>query len=475
MNDSLFIYLIDLPTFPKGIISLSFPAIAATFSKKYKARQVDLNITDFSNESIEHFKNKKCLFVGLKVSCQNYKYAIEITQRLKSYDPELLIIWGGEYPTLLPEQASLYADISVLGAFENISLELISDIEKKSYNRTYNGKNNYQCATLSQPDYSIVRNSNTYLRSMGFPMETSRGCDKKCTFCMVHVMQPASNFKSFHQLKNELESLAGKFVNIVDYNIGSDRNHLMTVVRALAESEVTGWMGEMCLESLDDEDLLSRLAKSRCKIIYCGLETTSELSLKSINKATTNNIANYRRIVRKVQSYGIQIAAGIIVGMEGANAQSITETFKLYRELGLIYAKITFLTYNPGTKVFESMKRVGKYVTEDFQFFDGNHFTFVPHGVDRSEVLEALKKNLAAFYTLKNIYRRAKNAGLSGTVLWEFVYFNITYRDAYLKWLKYNIFEKESGFRTLLQQKFRKSLQIKFADYKIEAIRKNLK
>jgi radical SAM superfamily enzyme YgiQ (UPF0313 family) len=138
MHNRPYIYLIDLPTFPKGVISLSFPAIAASLPNKYEIRFIDLNINNFCETEIHHFKNKYCLFIGLKVSSQNYKQAIQITDQLKRYDSNLIVVWGGEYPSLLPNLAINYADTIVCGAFENIATELLKDIESGMLQKIYN-------------------------------------------------------------------------------------------------------------------------------------------------------------------------------------------------------------------------------------------------------------------------------------------------------------------------------------------------
>lgn len=451
------IFLIDLPTFPKGVMSLTFPSIAACLPKKYAIQFIDLNLVSLNKSDIRDFEHGSCLFVGMKVSCQNYLLAIELTASLKYKFDHLKIIWGGEYPSLLPREASEHADAIVVGVFETIAERLIDDLEKKRLQKIYKDDNKLDCLKSRLPNYSIFTNPNLYSQVMGFPMETSKGCDKKCTFCLVHTMQGSSHFKNPIQLKEELNLLKGRYVNVIDYNIGSNIKHLHNVIDAFTNSETLGWMGEMCLETLDNEALLEALARSRCRIIYCGLESIDEASLISINKAKTNNIENYARIIKMAHKYGIQIAAGIIIGLEGATKETITSTFKFYQTIGVIYAKLTFLTYNPGTKVHESMKRVGKYVHEELHYFDGNHFTYVPHGVNRNEVLTAVKKNIKLYYSLRSIQQRAKNAGAEGLVFDEFVQFNLSYRNVYLSWLKCNIFEDEKGFEKLLLKKYRKS------------------
>lgn len=448
------IYLIDLPTFPKGQITLAFPVIAASLPKRYAIKYIDLNIDDIQ---LNEFEFENCLFIGIKVSCQNLKNAIHLTNQLKLISENCKVIWGGELPTLLPDKALQYCDSIVTNAFEAIAEELVLDCEHHVLKKQYNGL--LKTTKLITPDFSIIKHTESYSKLFGYPLETSKGCDKKCTFCMVHTMQPNAITKTKQQLINELNTLSGNFINVVDYNIGVSNAHLTNVIEAFTESTVTGWMAEMCIETLNDDELLDRLAKSKCKIIYCGLESIDENSLSSINKSKTNTIDNYKTIVQKAQKYGIQIAAGIIIGLPHATAKTLDATFDFFKQLGLIYVKLTFLTYNPGTKVHTSMQRVGEYTTDDITKFDGNHFTFLPHGVDKESILEALKYNIKDFYSQKSIELRA-NIALGNhnfqSLQW-FKCFNEIYSDVYFNWLNYDIFTNENAINELLNLKYTKN------------------
>lgn len=436
--------------------------MAACFPPPYRVRAVDLNMEALPLASVR--ETNGLLFAGLKVSCQNFQHAVRITREIRNVRPDLPVIWGGEYPSLLPHDAGQWADSVVSGAFESVAAPLLSDLNAHALRKNYTAQPDYPATSIDKPDYSVVRHLDRYLRSLGVPVETSRGCDRKCTFCMVHVMQPARHFKSLAQLERELAALDGEFVNVVDYNVGMSSGHLENVIDSFTRSRVKGWMGEMCLETLDDDALLRRLAKSRCRVIYCGLESVTEVELRSVNKSRTNNIGIYERVIRKAQSHGIQIAAGVIAGLKGATSASLDHTFAFYEAMGLIYAKITFLTYNPGTGVHRSMKRLGQYSTTKVEHFDGNHLTFEYPGADSGEILGALRRNIRSFYSMGTIRRRARNAGVKAGRVEGFANFNRVYREPYLKWLRFGVFEHEDGFSELMETSFRKSKALHLAD-----------
>ena len=192
-------------------------------------------------------------------------------------------------------------------------------------------------------------------------------------------------------------------------------------------------------------------------MIYCGLESIDQQSLKSVHKLNTNHIENYERIIRKVQSYGIQIAAGIILGLEGTHEKTFKELFAFYQRMGIIYAKLTFLTYNPGTRVHEYVKKNGSYLNEEISSYDGNQLTYLPNGVDAQYVARGAEEFISQYYSLWGIIARSFNTHLSVLGKVEFVLFNLCYRKVYLEWIEYNILNTPQNLQQLIEMPFSKS------------------
>lgn len=466
------VYFVDLPTYPKGVISLGIPAVVAAFPEDYEIKVFDLNILGLDYFERNPIPSENVIMIGLKVSPQNFSIAQRLSFQLREFFPSIPLIWGGELPTLLPNESLKFADSIVEGAFEPIADKLLDDLRSNVLSERYDGRMAYDASALPTADVEVLGNLDRYYQFMGVPMETSRGCDKKCTFCLVHQMQPKYELTISDKLKAELEKNKGRFINLVDYNIGVNSSHLMQVADLIKESEVLGWMAETCLESLDDDELLEKLSESRCRMIYCGLESIEEDSLKSVNKSKTNQLKNYERIIRKVQSYGVQVAAGLILGIEGTTKETFEKTLTQFNKWGIIYTKLTFLTYNPGTKVKESMRKKGRYMTEDINNYDGNHLTFIANGVKEDVVYNGARFFIGNFYSFSAIVKRSKNAGCSSALRWESILFALCFRNVYMEWKQYNIFENEECFQTLLIKPFKKNWKMRIIEKMLVMVRK---
>ncbi len=376
------IVLFDLPTFPKGVLSLSLVNVASCLDEQFNVEIVDLNFTDVSQYFNERSFDNAGLF-GMKVSSQSLNYAKRVTTLLKEKYPHVSVLWGGELPTLLPDECRKYADCIVCGLFEPVADEFIADLLNGALKPEYHGDNNFDLSIIPQPRFDLVKPLSGYYRFMGLPLETSRGCTEKCAFCMVHVMQKKNYYlRGEDNLKAILKNYKGHYINIVDYNFGVDKQHVIKVSSLLADAGIKGWMAEMCIEELDDDELLEAMSRGGCRMIYCGLESIDDKALASVHKMNTNHVERYERIIRKAQKHGIQIAAGIIIGLENMNEATFGRLEDFFNRMGLIYAKLTFLTYNPGTKVQTYMKKKGDFITNDITHYDGSHLTYVPHGLE---------------------------------------------------------------------------------------------
>jgi radical SAM superfamily enzyme YgiQ (UPF0313 family) len=467
------VILIDLPVFPKGSISLSLPAVASVLSSYYEIEVFDLNIIG-TDTFFSHVGQKKSIvFFGIKVSCQNIENAINLSAMLKQYFPKVPLVWGGELPTLLPEKCLEYSDTIVQGLWEPIADVLIRDLQNGDLKKQYSGDNKFSLTDIRCPRFDLIKDTSKYYTFMGLPLETSRGCTEVCSFCMVHVMQKKNYFlKNSSQLEHELKSYNGKFINIVDYNFGVSPSHVIETCALIAKSGATGWMAEMCIEELDNDEMLAAMKASGCKIIYCGLESIEEKALNSVHKMNTNHVENYERIIRKVQSYDIQIASGFILGIDGMNKETFEKTLDFFHRMGIIYAKLTFLTYNPGTKVASYMTKKGTYTTTDISYYDGNHLSFLPHGVETDVVIQGTEFFIRNFYSLKRIISRSWQTKLSMIGRMEFILFNICYREAYILWIKNNVLRDPKNFRDLLNTQFSKRWSVNMADKLLSLIRR---
>jgi hypothetical protein len=150
--------------------------------------------------------------------------------------------------------------------------------------------------------------------------------------------------------------------------------------------------------------------------------------------------------------------------MSNTNEHTFQKSLDFFQRMGLIYAKLTFLTYNPGTKVMEYMKKKGSFITSQTEEFDGLHLSYLPHGVESDIVKSGAEYFIKKFYSFPSIIRRSLNTKLSVRRRIEFIMFSYCYGQVYHQWLKNGFLRKPENFGKLLNQKFKKPVDILIAE-----------
>ncbi|MCF8256208.1 MAG: radical SAM protein [Flavobacteriales bacterium] len=458
------VLLIDLPTLPKGTVGLSLPYLAGLLSDTCRVRIVDMNMMS-EGQLMQTARTERPVMVGMKVSAQNHHLAENLTAELKTVWPGTAIVWGGEFPSLLPDVCAEHADCIVKGLFDIVAAEFVSDLLQGRLKKRYDGKNDVLPDSWAVPLWTGTDWPNGYNRFMGLPLETSRGCTESCTFCMVLVMQR----KHYHTrplvaIEADVKAIGRNHINIIDYNFGVSAEHVKQVCSIIQHSDALGFMAEMCIDLLDNDEVLEALHKARCRMIYCGLESIETTALRSVGKDRTNHIENYRGIIAKAHAKGIRVASGFILGMEGTHAKSYENALTFFREAGIMYVKLTFLTFNPGTRSKTFYEKKGRFLTDELRCFDGNHLTYLPEGVSEQETYAGLRLFVRSFYSLPSILHRAMTfpSGFSEKI--EFILFNICYRQVYLEWRRNGMLCGNKMTDEMLNSPYRRPLGMRLAE-----------
>jgi len=76
-------------------------------------------------------------------------------------------------------------------------------------------------------------------------------------------------------------------------------------------------------------------------------------------------------------------------------------------EAKVTFATPTYVTYVPGTRVYETMRKAGRILTDDLRAYDSVHPTVKPNGMTLDELNRGLRWFLRRFFGLRSIWQRA--------------------------------------------------------------------
>ena len=277
----------------------------------------------------------------------------ETIRETKNIFPDVQMILGGIYATLMPEHATLYsgADQVIHGQFENGIIKLITGSQGTLYPR-----NEYP-----YPAWHLTQ-QNKYRVIM-----TSRGCPYRCTFCASDILN-ADIFqrRNPEDVIREIEFYCHNenVTNIVFYDdalLIGHKQHLQPILQSIIERQIkVAFHTPNGLNAREiDEQLAELMFESSFRTIRLSLESVNP----EIQKVQSNNKVNnalFTRAIRNLYNAGYkpgEIECYLILGLPNQKPSDVRESLAFVADLGVI-ARLAVFSPIPGTAEAETARKI---------------------------------------------------------------------------------------------------------------------
>ncbi len=120
---------------------------------------------------------------------------------------------------------------------------------------------------------------------------------------------------------------------------------------------------EASLNLADDLELLQMMKDARFNRVFLGIETPVEESLKEAQKLQ-NTRRTLMESVQRIQSYGLEVMAGFIVGFDSDPEDIFDRQVEFIQESGIPLAMVGLLLALPGTQLYRRLMKEGRIVDE---------------------------------------------------------------------------------------------------------------
>ncbi|HZM90489.1 MAG TPA: B12-binding domain-containing radical SAM protein [Blastocatellia bacterium] len=383
---------------PLGLLTVS-----AMLPKSWERRLVDMNVRALKATDI---KWADVVFASaMLVQKDSLKRVVAMCNAAGTR-----VVVGGPYVTTTLEELK-GADHVVLGEAEETLPQLVSDLERGEAKPVYNAPERPQLALTPIPDFGLA----DMRRYSAMSVQYSRGCPFNCEFCdIIEIYGRVPRTKSNEQMLAELDVLKESgwrgTVFIVDDNFIGNKKNVKLMLPHLAEwQERNGrpftFITEASVNLAEDNKLLDLMRQSGFNRAFLGIETPVEASLIEAQKGQ-NTRHDLLESVKKIQSYGIEVMAGFIVGFDNDPEDIFERMTHFIRESAIPLAMVGLLTALPNTQLWRRLSGEGRLLGESGGNNTHSDLNFIPR-MDSTRLVEGYKSILRSIYDTREYYDRA--------------------------------------------------------------------
>jgi radical SAM superfamily enzyme YgiQ (UPF0313 family) len=322
------------------------------------------------------------------------------------------IALGGPFATLCPDQLRDRCDALFIGEAEETWPRFLRDFEAGIPKSEYLAAEKPDLRDAPMPRFDLLKIDRYHALTIQF----ARGCPFNCEFCDIITMYGRKpRMKSVEQVMAEIHEchrLGSHQVFIVDDNFIGNKKIAKELLREIArfgrENDYPiDFNTEVSLDVAIDDELLALLREANFTTVFIGIESPRVESLKETRK-TQNLREDLVKSVRKVQSYGIQVQAGMIVGFDHDDPLIFDEQLRFVEDARIPVSMTGMLQALPKTPLHERLKQEGRLVTES----GGDQFAFsniIPKRMTRIEFFRGYRRLLQHLYSFRSYRRRTRS------------------------------------------------------------------
>jgi radical SAM superfamily enzyme YgiQ (UPF0313 family) len=247
------------------------------------------------------------------------------------------------------------------------------------------------------------------------PVQGSRGCPHQCEFCSVSaifgtIMRVAKPSRVIATVQAYFNAGWRGTMMIVDDNFIGRLSWAGEMIDALhgwqkAHHFPFDFIIQASILLADYDALRAKMARTRIKKVFIGIETINDESLKLCHK-NQNVGRNMVECVWKIMRSGLQVMAGIIVGLDADNPGIFKEVYDFIQKAGIAVAMINWVLVLPWTKLEKRLKEEGRFIAHPENNPESFGLSYKPKMMDARTLVEGFNWLQEKLYQKKAYYRR---------------------------------------------------------------------
>jgi radical SAM superfamily enzyme YgiQ (UPF0313 family) len=303
------------------------------------------------------------------------------------------------------------ADHIVEGEGEDIIAQLCADLETDAAKPRYSNHEWPDVTKAPIPDFKLVK----FNRYSSMVLQYSRGCPFTCEFCdIIEIYGRRPRTKAPVQVLAELDEIhrlgyRGRVFFVDDNFIGNKKNVKVMMPYLVewmkAHNHPFSFITEASLNLAEDEELLGLMRDAHFISVFLGIETPVAESLKETTKHQ-NLRGDLLSSVKLIQSYGMEVMAGFIVGFDNDPLDVFERQIQFIRDAAIPLSMVGLLNALPNTQLWRRLQAEGRLLKESLGDNTLADLNFVPR-MDSKVLLEGYHRILQTIYNPHEYFERA--------------------------------------------------------------------
>jgi radical SAM superfamily enzyme YgiQ (UPF0313 family) len=402
-------YALDFVGKKSAMPPLGLLTVAALFPENdWHLKVVDMNVEPLTDADLAW---ADYVFTSTMIVQKQSFY--EVLRRCNQLN--LPVIAGGPHPTSYQEEIKQEADGVVShflsGEVEHIFQNFLTDLLHGTAKEVYEGprtvnKVQTDITTTPVPRFDLIRLADYGSMAVQF----SRGCPFDCEFCDItklfgRVPRTKTNAQFLAEFDRLYELGWRDAVFVVDDNfIGNKRDAMRLLPAITAWQKERNYPFDLSTETsvnlVEIPGMLDAMAEAGFTMTFLGIESPNDAVLETtVKKQNTNRDETARdyllRAVHTIQSHGIEVTAGFIIGLD--QDTEFQPHIDFIQQAGIPRAMTGLLTALKKTNLYNRLEKEGRLLHESTGNNVSVELNFVPE-LDREVLIREYKRVLRALY-----------------------------------------------------------------------------
>ena len=297
---------------------------------------------------------------------------------------------GGTYASIEADECKGLIDYHFIGEAEHIWPIFLRQWVNKKAEKVYEQVEHIDIKNSPAPDWSLI-NSNDYVN---ISVQTSRGCPNRCDFCdVIRHAGRVYRTKTVDQILVEVQSahkIGARTIFFSDDNFLGNKQFTTELLSRLiqwnvAQTRPLSFSTQISVHVADDESLLKMFSDCRFSMLFLGVETVREASLKEVNKTQNLKHDIYERI-KRISHFGVVPFLGLIVGFDNDDNSVFDDLYSFIKSTNSPIAGISLLNAPKYTPLYERLKKEGRIAGDSFSGEWQLHTNIIPKQMSIDEL-----------------------------------------------------------------------------------------